>query len=148
MEFKTEIQINANKEKVWSVMSDIENAKDNIDAIQSIEILEKPTDGMVGLKWKETRTLFGKEATEVMWITEAAENQYYQTRAESHGAIYISRLWIEDNEQGSRLNMSFNGTPVTFGAKLMSAVMGWMFKNATVKALKKDLENIKTVAEA
>jgi len=148
MEFKTDIQINAGKEKVWSVISNIENATDNIEAIQSIEVLEQPTNGMVGLKWKETRTMFGKEATEIMWITEASENEYYQTRAESHGAIYISKLWIEENEKGSRLNMSFNGTPVTFGAKFMSAVMGWMFKNATVKALKKDLEDIKKVAES
>ncbi|MBO3697034.1 SRPBCC family protein [Roseivirga sp. E12] len=147
MEFKTDIQINASKEKVWSVISDIENAKDNISAIESIEVLEPPTDGLLGLKWKETRTMFGKQATEIMWITEASENEYYQTRAESHGAIYISRLWIEENGSSSTLNMSFNGTPVTFGAKVMSAVMGWMFKSATVKALNKDLEDIKRVAE-
>lgn len=148
MEFKTDIQIKANKEKVWAIISDIENSKDSISAIGSIEILEQPSDGMVGLKWKETRTMFGKQATEIMWITEASENEYYQTRAESHGAIYISRLWIDENENSSTLNMSFNGTPVTFGAKVMSALIGWMFKSATAKALKKDLEDIKKAAES
>ncbi len=147
MEFKTQIEIKAPKEKVWTIISDIENSKDNISAIESIEVLEQPTEGLLGLKWKETRTMFGKQATEIMWITESIENQHYQTRAESHGAIYISRLWVDETDNGTILNMSFNGTPVTFGAKFMSTVLGWMFKNATQKALKKDLEDIKAAAE-
>ncbi len=147
MEFKTQIQIKASKEKVWAIISDIENSKENISAIESIEILAPPTEGLLGLKWKETRTMFGKQATEIMWITESVTHQHYQTRAESHGAIYISRLWIDETANGTTLNMSFNGTPVTLGAKFMSAVLGWMFKNATKKALQKDLEDIKKAAE-
>lgn len=147
MELKTNVQINATKEKVWSIISDIENSTDNISAIERIEILTPRTEGLLGLKWKETRTMFGKQATEVMWITDAKENEFYQTRAESHGAIYISRLWLEENTNGTLLSMSFNGEPQTTGAKFMSMVLGWMFKGATVKALKKDLEDIKMVAE-
>lgn len=147
MEFTTSIRIKASKEKVWSIISDIENSKDNISAIESIEVLEPPTEGLLGLKWKETRTMFGKQATEVMWITDATENEFYQTRAESHGALYISRLWLEAKEGDTILSMSFKGTPQTSGAKFMSAMLGWMFKGATLKALNKDLEDIKTAAE-
>lgn len=147
MELKTDIQINASREKVWSIISDIENAKDNISAIESLKVLERPTSGMVGLKWIETRTMFGKQATETMWITESIENEYYQTRAESHGAIYISRLSIKQQDNGTLLTMGFSGESQTFGAKFMSAMLGWMFKRASVKALKKDLQDIKTAAE-
>lgn len=147
MELKTHIQINASKEKVWSIISDIENSKENISAIENIEILEPPTNGLLGLKWQETRTMFGKQATEIMWITDSSENEFYQTRAESHGAIYISRLWLEEGNNGTLLSMSFDGTPVTFGAKFMSTVLGWMFKGATKRALQKDLEDIKNAAE-
>lgn len=147
MEFKTSIRIKASQEKVWSIISDIENSKDNISAIESIEVLEPPTEGLLGLKWKETRTMFGKQATEIMWITDTTENEFYQTRAESHGAIYISRLWLSPQDNDTLLTMSFQGTPQTFGAKFLSAVLGWMFKGATVKALNKDLEDIKVAAE-
>lgn len=147
MEFKASIEINASKEKVWSIITNIENAKDHISAIQSIEVLEKSNDGLVGFKWKETRIMFGKQATEVMWITDAQVNDFYQTRAESHGAIYISKLSLGEKNNATELNMSFNGEPQTFGAKFMSALMGWMFKKATVKAIEKDLEDIKAAAE-
>jgi len=45
----------------------------------AIEVLEKPDAGFVGFKWKETRKMFGKEATEIMWITDSVENEYFST---------------------------------------------------------------------
>ena len=148
MQLSTEITINASKQAVWQVISDIENWSNTIEAIELIEILEQPQSGMLGLKWRETRTMFGKKATEVMWVTEAVENSHYKTRAESHGAIYISTISLQEQDGSTVLTMSFDGTPQTFGAKVMSALMGWMFKGATKKALAKDLEDIKRVAES
>lgn len=148
MEVKTQIKIDAPKEKVWQVISDIENAVNNIEAIEEIEILEKPENGLIGLKWREVRTMFGKKATEVMWITHSEENHFYQTRAESHGSVYVSRVSVEDHDGSTLLTMGFKGEAQTFMAKLMSGLLGSMFKNATIKALNKDLEDIKTLAES
>jgi hypothetical protein len=148
MKFEEHIAINAPKERVWEVITDIHNSAENISGIEKIEILKEPADSLVGLKWRETRTLFGKQATEIMWITDMEEHNYYQTRAESHGSIYISRLAVADQNDGSVLTFSFDGQPQTFGAKFMAFVMGWMFKGATKKALMKDLEDIKTAVEA
>ncbi|MFY0594489.1 SRPBCC family protein [Roseivirga sp.] len=147
MNFKADILIEATKEQVWQVISDIEGAKDRISAIQSIEILEQPKDSFIGLKWTETRIMFGKSATETMWITDAKDNDYYLTRAESHGAVYISKLMLEEIEGGTLLTMSFNGTPQTIMAKIMSAVLGPMFKKATIKAIEQDLIDIKASVE-
>ena len=147
MKLELKIPVNASPEAIWKVISDIENATENITAIESIEVLEKPTDGLVGLKWVETRKMFGKSATETMWITESVENSHYQTRAESHGAIYISRMFIDQEGDQVFVGMSFDGQPQKFGAKVMMWLMGWMFKGATKKALRKDLEDIKGVAE-
>jgi uncharacterized membrane protein len=148
MNVSVDIKIDAPAEKVWRLITDIENSSTTISGIDKIEILQQPTDGLVGLKWRETRTMFGKEATEVMWITDAAENEFYQTRAESHGSIYISKLTITQADNGVVLSMGFDGQAQSFGAKLMYGLMGFMFKNATKKALKKDLEDIKTAVEA
>lgn len=148
MKVTVEIDIQGSKEEVWRIISDIENSASNISGIDKIEILDHPKDSLVGLKWVETRTLFGKTAVETMWITEAFENNYYQTRAESHGAVYVSVLKITGSQNGSRLTMEFNSYPQTFGAKIMGLLLGTIFKKAMIKALKKDLSDIKAVVES
>ena len=147
MKVTLDIHINGPKEAVWKVISNIENSVNTLEGIEKIEILNKPDKGIVGLKWIETRTLFGKTATETMWITEAEENSFYRTRAESHGAIYITELRISEQNDGSLLTMEFGSTLVSFGAKLMNVLFGFMFRNATKKALAKDLEDIKAAVE-
>jgi len=147
MKLTCSISINAPRESVWKAISNIENAVNVISGIEKIEILEKPDQGLVGLKWEETRTLFGKTATEVMWITDAVENSYYHTRAESHGAVYITHLTLEENAGVTTFTMSFNGEPQTLSGKIMMFLMGWMFVKATREALEKDLEDIKVYAE-
>jgi hypothetical protein len=112
-----------------------------------IEILEKPKTGIDGLKWRETRKMFGKEATEVMWVTESVENEYYCTRAESHGSVYITRLSLNESKGVTTLTMSFSGEPQTLIAKLLSAIMSKFIKNSIEKELRKDLNDIKNHVE-
>jgi hypothetical protein len=54
--------INGSRAAVWAAITDIENASEIISGIENIEILEKPANGLVGLRWRETRKLFGKSA--------------------------------------------------------------------------------------
>ena len=147
MTISVQIQIDVSKEKIWQVIADIENSTNVISGIEKIEILEKPSDGLVGLKWKETRTMFGKTASEIMWITDAEEPSYYRTRAESHGAVYITELRITERESSSILTMTFTAEIVKLGAKIMWAMMGFMMRGSTKKALQQDLNDIKAAAE-
>ncbi len=146
MKIQVSIAINNSKENVWKVITDIEGSVNNIKGIEKIEILEKNENEFIGLKWRETRTMFGQTATEVMWITEAVDNEYYRTRAESHGAIYKTELRLTKNGESTDLIMSFDAELITFKAKLMS-IMGFLFIGATRKALKEDLEDIKIAVE-
>ena len=147
MKVKADITINSAKEAVWRVITNIENSVNTISAIENIEVLEKPENGLVGLKWQETRTMFGQQATEIMWITEAQENAYYRTRAENNGAVYISELRVEGSGDKTLLSMEFEGEAQSFGAKLMSFLTGFLFKGAREKAIKQDLEDIKVAVE-
>jgi len=92
--------------------------------------------------------MFGKEATETMWITDYVENEYYQTRAESHGSIYTSRLSIERVGKNTKLAMSFSAEAQTFFVKIFSLCMGFIIKGSMKKALIKDLNDIKTHLES
>lgn len=148
MRSSVDVLVRAPRQVVWGVVTDIPNATRTIKAIEKIEVLERPATGLVGLRWRETRTMFGKEATEVMWITRAEEPAFYETRAESHGAVYTTRIALADADGGTRLSMEFVGAPQTFGAKVMAAIFLPFMKGSVRKAIRKDLEDVKAAAEA
>lgn len=147
MEVEVYVDINASPATIWAVITDIAGSVNHISGIKKIEVLEQPATGIVGLKWRETREMFKKEATEVMWITEAVENESYATRAQSHGAVYITRFKIIPGEEGNRLTMTFEGQAHSLMAKLMNLVFGSMMTNSTKKAMIEDLQDIKAAAE-
>ena len=147
MKVSTSIDISKPREDVWKVITDIENCQGRISSIISIEVLEKPESGFVGFKWKEARKMFGKEATEVMWITDSVENEYYCTRAESHGSIYVTRLSLAESAGITTLTMAFTGEAQTFVAKIFSVLMSPLIKGSMKKELQKDLSDIKNYLE-
>ena len=139
--------INGSKESIWAVISDIENASSTISSISEVEVLEKPDSGLVGLKWRETRTIFGKTATEEMWITDSSENKFYKTRAESHGNIYVSTLRILSKDECVTLCMTHESKAQGFFASLVSVPMMFIFKGMLRKCLLQDLKDIKNAVE-
>ena len=119
----------------------LEHAPQRISGIVSVELL---TDGPMreGTRWKETRKMMGKEATETMWITRFDPPRCYVAEAESCGTHYVSTLSFEQAGGGTRVTMSFEGRPVTLLAKLLSAPMGWMMKGAVRKMIAQDLADL------
>lgn len=149
MNLTTDISINVTADKVWHAITDIEEAEKMISAIKNVTIINRPEQGVVGLKWQETRTMMGKDAVETMWITDAQTNQFYQTRAENCGAIYISRFDITpvDNSQSVLLTMSFKGESESFFGKIMTFLMGKLMKKSLLKMVQQDLKDIKAFVE-
>ena len=147
MKIKTAIQINAPRSDVFNAFSDLNGIESVIDGIQSIEVLEGPAQMAVGTKWKETRVMFGKEATEVMWVTELDKDERYVVEAESHGTHYRSEYTFTDSKEGTDVTMTFEGKPLSLFSKIMS-VMFIFFVGATKKALKQDMENLKQHLES
>lgn len=141
-------EIAAAPDAVWSIVSDIPNAASVISGIKEIEIHESATGpDIVGTKWKETREWMGQDAVETMWITDARAPAFYETRAESHGCIYQSRLELEQATAGTRLTMQFRCQPMTLGAKVLWVLTGWMAKRSIRKIIDQDLEDIKAATE-
>lgn len=147
MKVTVDIEINKSKDSVWKAITDIDNCESMISSIVKINILHKPSEDFVGLKWEETREMFGKEAMETMWVTDSVVNEYYCTRAESHGSVYITKLSLRNSGSGTLLTMSFNGIAQTNAAKMLSFLMGPFIRNSIKKALTKDLEDIKSFVE-
>src|SRR6516165_7979322 len=145
---EAQVTINGSKAAVWAAITDIENASETISGIENTEVLEKPANGLVGLKWRETRMLFGKPATAEKRITDVAENAFYKTRAEDNGFVFLSTMSISESSNGSiTLTSSHDSQPQGIVARLMSIPMALFFKGVARKALLQDLNDIKSAVE-
>ena len=144
---EAQITINGSRAAVWAAITDIENASEIISGIEKIEVLEKPANGLVGLKWAETRLLFGKPATVDKWITDAAENEFFKTKAEDGGFVFLTTKSISESSGGMMLTESHESKPQSIVAKLQSIPMGLLFKGVVKRALLQDLNDIKAAVE-
>ncbi len=144
---EVQVTIKGSKPAIWAAITDIENAAAMIRGIEGIEILDKPASGLVGLKWRETRILFGKPATADKWITDASENEFYTTRAEDLGFVFLTTVRITESNGGMTLTSSHDSQPQTIAARIQSIPMGLLFKGVAKKALVQDLEDIKAAVE-
>ncbi len=140
------VTINGSKAAIWAAITDIRNASEIISGIENIEVLEQPANGLVGLRWRETRMYFGKPAAVEKRITDAAENEFFKTRAESDGFVFLSTMSISGSSGGMTLTSSHETKPQGIAAKLKAIPMV-LFKGVIKKALLQDLNDIKSAVE-
>ncbi len=133
---------------VWGLVTDLDLAPEILSGVNSIERLDAGGQFGLGTRWRETRTMFGREATEEMEVTAFVPGRSYRVEAESHGAHYVSTVSVEPVARDSRLAMTFAGRPTGVLAKIMAATVGRLFQGATRRALQKDLDEIAAAAEA
>ena len=143
---EVQVTIKGSRTAVWNAITNIENAAEFISGIEKIEVVEKPATGLVGFKWRETRMYFGKPATVEIWITDAVENEYYKTRAESDGYLFLSTMNISESSNGITLTSTHDYKPQSSVAKLKSISM-FLFRGMIKKILQQDLNDIKSAVE-
>jgi hypothetical protein len=143
---EAQVTIDGSKAAIWAAITNIENASETISGIEKIEVVEKPANGLVGLKWRETRMLFGKPAGVDKWITDAAENEFYKTRAEDSGFVFLTTMRISEGSGGMTLTSSHETKPQGIVARLKSTPM-FLFKGVIRKAILQDLNDIKAAVE-
>ena len=143
---EAQVTIHGSRAAIWAAITDIENAAKIMSGIENIEVLEKPANGLVGLKWRETRMLFGKPADAEKWITDAVENEFYKTRAESDGFVFLSTMRISESSGSITLTSAHVTEPQGIVARLQSLPMV-LFKGVMKKALLQDLNDIRSTVE-
>ena len=138
--------IDAPIDHVFERITDFANAADVVSGITRVEML---TDGPVGqgTRFRETRVMFGKEATEEMEVKSFDAPRAYALGAESHGSRYLSTFTLTEKDGGTDVHLVFEATPLTLFAKIMSVVMKPMMKKV-MEECAKDLDDIKNAIEA
>ncbi len=144
--------IDAPQEAVFAAVSDFSNAAEMISGIDSVEMLEQATNGTpvgVGTRFKETRTMMGKQATEEMEVIEYDPPRSYTLSAISCGARFDSRVACDQASPGGcRLSYDIDTKAISLFAKVMSPIMGIMMKGTMRKMMEKDMADIKAYVEA
>lgn len=150
--------IDASQEAVFAAASDFPNAASMIDGINSVEMLSKANDGSeigLGTRFKESRTMMGKEAVEEMTVTEFDPPRAYTLSAVSCGVKFDCRVTCLEESPGAggeqsggcRLSYDIDTQPQTLFAKVVSPIMGVMMKGSMRKAMEKDLADMKEHVE-
>lgn len=144
-EVKVDIFVNAPPAKTFEVFTDIPNAEPRLSGVAK---LETHADGPVGpgFKWTETRTMFGREASETMTIGEFSPPDFMTVDAYSHGTAYHTRFDFAPEDNGTKVVMTFSATPKSLFARIMSIFSAAMM-GSVEKLLLQDLEDMKKAAE-
>ena len=140
------IEVAAPVERVWRTVTDIGNAAANLPAIKRIEFLGETRHGL-GTRWRETRVMFGRNATEDLEITEWRPPHEYVVCARNHGCEYRSVIRVRTAGRGAQLEFEFCATAHTLFARIMAALTLPLMGKAIRKALSDDLAALKARCE-
>ena len=141
--------VNAPANVVWGILTDVEGSVDKISAIEKVEVLSDDTTFGVGYAWRETRTMFGRTATEEMEVVEVTAGESYAVIADPDGSNYRSVMAVgATGDDTSTVSMTFGANPKGTLAKLFIATIGRLFVGSTKKAIAADLDDIAAAAEA
>lgn len=132
---------------VFALMTGFEKGAETIRAITKVEML---TPGPVGngTRFRETRVMFGKEASEVMEVREFEPPRRFVLAAESHGCRYRTELLFEPAGSGTRVSMLFSAVPLTLGAKIVWFLTKPFMSGLLARTCAQDLRDVKEVLEA
>ena len=135
-------------DRLWELITDLDRAPEVISAVTSIERLDDAEEFGVGTRWQETRTILGRDTTEVLEVVEVDPGRSYTVAAESLGEGFRSVITVDPSPIGSVITMSFSAEPAGTVSKVLAGTVGKLFEGGTRKALVRDLEDIAEVAES
>jgi carbon monoxide dehydrogenase subunit G len=137
----------ADPARVWALATDIAGWAETMSGIDAVEVLERPAFG-VGTRWRETRTMMGRPATEEMWVSALEEGRSYTVESDSHGAHYTSVFTFRPTPAGgTEISLTFTGEASGRGARLLAALTAPLARRSVAKALEQDLIDLARAAE-
>jgi hypothetical protein len=139
------VWIDAVPEEVFAIATNFGGCADWLSGVKETRVLTPGPVG-VGTKFTETRLMGGSEATEEMTVSAFDPPRSYTLQCDSHGLSFSSVLMFEADRDGTIVSMDMQIRPVSFGAKLMSPLMG-MMAGKLRKHLAQDLHDLKAAAE-
>lgn len=133
---------------VWDLITDIEHSPEVISGIQAVQRLDDRDGFGVGTRWRETRTMFGRSASEQMTITAVDPGRSYTAEAQHGKAHYTSILRVEPTgDDTCVLSMHFDAEVDGLLNKTLGRLVGTLMAGSTRKLMQQDLADIAAAAE-
>lgn len=140
--------IDAPHDAVWNVLTDIRNVAVVLRGIEKIEVVDGG-DYEVGLRWRETRKMFGVTATEEMWVSDLDPGVFVRIDSESKGLRSTTRFELQEIGHKTRLITRFAPGALN-DVGLVRRAAGTLFGRAgealTREAMRRDLADIELAA--
>lgn len=135
-------RIEAPVSETFRAFTDFRALPERISGITKVEMV---TDGPVGkgTRFRETRVVFGKEATEEFEVTEFEPDARYVMACDSCGVHWEYEHAFTPEDGGTRVDV--RGTAE--GGGLISKLMWGLMAGACRKALRKDMAEAKAAIE-
>ncbi|MFE3328209.1 SRPBCC family protein [Streptomyces sp. NPDC059176] len=142
-----ERRIAAPSARVWEALTDLRGTERVLSGVQKIEVLTEGAFG-VGTRWRETRRMFGKEATEELYVTACEPPERFVVEADGHGTHYVSQFALRaDGPETTTVRMTFSAVPPGGMQGLLARVFGRLGKKVVVKAIERDLADVASAVE-
>jgi hypothetical protein len=145
MQIAVECFVEAPPDAAFSTAIDISNWPRFISGVQSVELLT-PGPLAAGTRFRETRSMFGRQASEVMTLAQVEPPRRFLFTAFNHGTAYRAEHLFVPEAAGTRTTLIFEGRPATVLARLF-APLGWLFLGTLKRQLESDLTDLKLEAE-
>ena len=145
-QFKLTSFVNAPIDLVFEKHTDFQAAGEVVEAILRVEML---TDGPVGIgtRFKETRVMFGREATEEMEITAFEPGQLCTVSADSCGSRFDTTFRFSAKDGGTLVEIEMVTRAISIFSKLMWPI-GKLMMPSMKKCIQKDLDQVKADCES
>jgi len=141
MRCATAIDVHAPLARVWDVFTDIPRAPERVSGIERVEVLT-PGPFVQGFRWRETRIMFKREATEELAVSSCEPRRSYSVVCDSCGCRWTTTFAFEpQGEAATRVEQTTVVKPLTLGAKLM-APLGWLMLGTLRRRLTHDLREL------
>jgi len=138
-------RVHAPLDRVFAVYSDFARCADRVSGIERVEFL---TEGPVGkgTRFRETRIMFRREATEEMEVTAFDPPHSYTLSANTCGCEFHSTFRFTAADEHTNIEVEIQTKSVTFFARLMSP-LSFLMSGSMKKCVQKDLDDLRAFVE-
>lgn len=121
-------------EETWETIADIESYPNRTSSYTEISPLTSDLRGL-GARWKQTRTVWGRNHTQTMEVVEWEPTTSMTLRAAEAGTQYETRYLFSPADGGSKVTAIFTARPTNLYGRAVVRFMGKKLMASSGEAL-------------
>ncbi len=133
-------------EVVWSTISAVGEYPGRVSSYVRVEY-QTPERGGIGTKWRQTRSVFGREHAQVLNVVGWEPPVYLETKAKESGAEYTTIYRLTEADGSTEVSVRFEVEATSVIGAVFQRLMGGRLMASTREAMERDLADLTAAAE-